>query len=365
MLIDDVALSFIPLKKSDLITLLNRFGSAEKIFSLSHYELTANDGLVDKYADKLLKWRSDCYEKARFQIDYARDMCITIFAYMDDNYPTLLKECVDAPLVLYVMGNSDLVVKDAKWLSVIGTRSCSLFGPKLARDFVLEISQRQKESVIVSSLSYGIESHVHDEALKTGLRTVAILENSLDNIQSATYRDLASKILNSGGTLISEYPLKSTFRSQNYSERNRIVAGISHATIIIEANLNSNTLRTAECTLGYDRPLFAFPGRTSDESYKGSNKLLKSGNAEMITEFRDIEISLNMKKSIDPIDIFKPQLNPMESLIYECLKDGDMHSDEEIMDKTGLSAQQFSSTIMMMFLSDIVVETPGRMYIKK
>lgn len=366
MILYDLAYSFIPLKNNVLIELLSRFNSAETIFNMSHFQLTENNGLSDAAADKLIQNRERCYDRASNDIMLCTDLNIGIISYSSKEYPSLLKECSDAPLILYVLGNKNFSFSSEKWISIIGTRHFSSTGEIMSDKLLKDISLSQPDTVIVNSLSDGVEMLVCKSALRHNLKVVGIIINSLDNWEKEPNRSAIKNIIGSGGTIISEYPLKSTFHKQNYAERNRIVAGISHATVVVEASIASNTLKTAQFAAGYGRYVFAYPGRITDDSFSGNNRLIKNRDAELITEFSDIEYSLGMEHKITPIDIFDHNLSGNQKYIYEILKDGEEHSDEEIMSKTGLNIIDFNVAISFLtIVNDFVKELPGRIYRKK
>lgn len=364
MIIHDIALSFVPFNKNILIQMLQRFKSAEKIFSLSYCELTAENGLSDRDAEKFLQCKSRCLEKAEKEVALAIDLCITVIPYTSESYPTLLKECCDAPVVLYMMGNRDFRVCDEKWLSIVGTRKCSQSSASITMQMVDDIADRQTNTVIVSGLSYGIETFACRQALKKGIRVVAVLVTSFNGMENN--KELASEILSKNGTLITEYAPSLKFLGKNYEECNRIIAGLSHATILVEAAITSNTMKTAYFASGYNRIVFAFPGGARDVDFVGCNKLIKSGVAEMITEFSDVENSLEMEKQLKPIDVFEHKLPPIAEKIYNCLKDGKQHNDEYIIEQTGLSVSEFYSEIVYLTtIYELVEEFSGRIYMKK
>lgn len=364
-MVDILALSYYNIKKSNLIEALNDFGSATAILDASLYELTVSGKFSEQAAEKILSCRDQYRTRALAELEVMKDYKIAVWCYGKEGYPSLLSNCEDAPLVLYSLGNCNLEVSNEKWISVIGTRSSTDTGFLTAKKMIDDIADDYSNTVIVSSLSEGIERITHKAAIKRGLRTVAILPCSIDNIQNESFRELAAEILKSGGTLISEYPLKQKYYKNIHSERNRIVAGISHITIVVEAPLKSNTLQTASIAESYNREVFAFPGRVTDNSYKGNNLLIKSGRAQMMLSFEDVAISLEIAKPKETKELFAPQLTHDERLIYNCLTDGDAHSEEEILEKTELTTSAFLSAIMNMELDDVVVSLIGKMYILK
>lgn len=364
-MIDSLALSYYTIKKSTLIEALNDFGSAEAILNASFYELCRNNRFTERSAQKIISHRDEYRRRAEKELPEMADYGITVLAYGSKNYPSLLAECVDAPLVLYVLGCSDMEVKREKWISVIGTKRATDVGYIVAEKLITDIAAKSRDTVIVSSLTEGIEMKVHTVAVRAGLRCVAVLPCSIDQIQSEHFRELATEILSSGGSIVSEYPLGQRFMPFFFNERNRIVAGLSHATIVVEAPLESNTLKSADIAASYSREVFAFPGRVTDNSYKGNNFLIVSQRAQMMLSFEDVALSLEMNIEKSEVQQFMPQLTPDEKLIYDCLLDGDAHSEDEILERSGLDVARFYATVLAMELDELVVVLIGKMYIIK
>lgn len=359
-MIDQLAFSYFNFPKSVLKEALDKFGSAEKILNSSLYELTSNNAFDEKAAEKILQNKSEYRQRAVVEIKKMADFGISVIAYKDPQYPTLLATCNDAPTVLYVMGERTLVGEDEKWISVVGSRSFTDTGRLLTKKLIEDIAERAPQMIIVSSLSDGIESMAHEEAVKLGLRTVGVIASSFDNIRN---RDLVSRILKGGGTILSEYPLGQKYFPNCYAERNRIVAGLSHITIVVEAHAESKTLLTAKIAGSYDRDIFAFPGRVTDSSYRGNNDLIRTGEATLALSFEQIAMAMAWPLSKKIKNNFMPQMSIDETRIYECLLDGNEHSDEELMELTGMSAGEFYSVTILMVSNRLISELSGRMYI--
>lgn len=365
MIIDDLALSYFNIPKSTLISALKKFGSAEKIFNSSLYELTMEDAFEEKTAEKILRHKKENLAKATIEYQRLRDYNIGIVSFGSHRYPTLLAECCDAPVILYYIGNENFTVDDEKWISIIGTKSATEIGYLVTDNMIADIAKYHPHTVIVSSLSEGIERRVHTQSVKAGLRSVAVLHVPLENIGNEGYRDLIAQILKTNGTIISEYPIDAPYYSNRYNERNRIVAGLSHAMILVEAPVESNTMTTVSMSKSYQREIFTFPGRVTDNNYKGNNTLIKSQSAEMITSFEDVALSLMMPRKSSMSSHFVPQMSVDEKIIYECLIDGAEHSDEELLDRTGFDSKHLTFLLISMESDAIIVSLPGRLYMIK
>ncbi|MEG0500535.1 MAG: DNA-processing protein DprA, partial [Rikenellaceae bacterium] len=252
-MINSLAFTYFNFPKSTVIDALVKFGSAKAILNSSFYELTYGEAFSEKAAEKILRYKEEFCIRAAQEIKRMEDFGIKIIPYGSEQYPTLLAECEDAPSVLFVMGNCDLIVGNEKWITIVGTRSCSEIGMLITEKLLEDVSLKAKDTVVVSTLSAGIETKVHCEAIKRGLRAVGVISTSHDAIANL---DLASEILKYGGAIISEYPLGKGYTPNAYAERNRIAAGLSHATVIVEADAGSNTLTTADLAKSYNREVF-------------------------------------------------------------------------------------------------------------
>lgn len=360
-MVKNLAFTYFNFPKITVINALEKFGSAEAIFDASLYELTAGEAFSEKAAEKILRHKEEYCKRASEEIKRMEDFGIKIIPYNSPDYPSLLVECEDAPSLLFIMGDSDLIVGREKWITIIGTRSCSEIGTLITDKLIEDISLKASDSVIVSTLSAGIETRAHREAIKRGLRTVGVISTPHDSIAN---HNMASEILRHGGAIITEYPLGTGYIPNAYTERNRIAAGLSHATVIVEADEKSNTLTTANLAKSYNREVFAFPGRVTDSSFRGTNHLIRTHTAELILSFDDIAIAMGY--TMQPtVPKFAPQMTAQERVIYDCLTDGNEHSEDEILETTGLSARDFYAILPMMVCNDLIKSLPGRIYIKR
>ncbi len=361
-----LALSYYAMSKSDAVALIELFGSAE-IFLTSNRETMINRyGVSERLADKIIAKRDENIAKAKENSALLDDFGVKCLTYGSAKYPPMLASCSDAPLALYLLGDDNFNNDNSKWFSVTGTKSVSDCGRLITSKLIEDIAKHDKGITLVSGVSDGIEKQIHREAVQLGIKSVAVIPYALDKVQSEMVRKVMSDVLNRGGTVVSEYPMGTNFFSSHYKECNRIIAGLSHATILVEAPHDSNTLTTIGYADSYSRDVFAFPGRVIDTCYAGCNAAIKSGKAEMITSFTDIIVSMELTSNFQKAAEDKAiTLDGDMGKIYELLGDGTPHSDEEIMMYCDIAPHTFNSLISLMELDDLVVALRGRMYVRK
>ncbi|MBR2638600.1 MAG: DNA-processing protein DprA [Bacteroidaceae bacterium] len=278
----------------------------------------ASSALIESLSDKSI------FDRAAKELDFAEQNGIDVICYNSDRYPCRLRECSDAPAVLYSMGNADLNARHI--VSVVGTRRITEYGKDLCNSFVTELASLLPDLLIVSGLAYGVDVCAHRAAIKTGIPTVGVMAHGLDRIYPASHRNIAKEMLHNGG-LITEYMSETEPYKGNFLQRNRIVAGISDATVVIESPSYGGSLVTASLASGYMRDCFAFPGRVNDQFSIGCNEIIARNRAALITSAHDFVKAMNWdnrikkKKNIEP-ELF-PQLSPVESKILEFLKNSE------------------------------------------
>lgn len=267
-------------------------------------------------------------KNAERELEFINNNNIRATTFLDKNYPDKLKHCVDAPILLLQKGRIDL--KNKKIISVVGTRMMTNYGKSFLEKFVAEI--KEYNPVIVSGLAYGIDIFAHQQAMKNGLQTIAVLAHGLDDLYPKLHKKEAIKMCENGG-LITEYWSNTNPDRENFVKRNRIVAGLSEATLVIESAEKGGSLITAGIANSYNRDVFAVPGRTSDKFSMGCNQLIKTNQAALINSSKDLVYMLNWEiedqksnKSIQK-QMFV-ELNEHEKNIYNFLvKEGKQNLD--------------------------------------
>ena len=257
--------------------LLRVMGSATAIFQ-HRKELPE---LVTGATNRLVKLL-DCpeaFRRAEEELQYAEKNQIQCIPYSDASYPSRLRECEDAPLALFYRGNAPL--NALRVISMVGTRHATDYGKHLCHSFLEELKEKCPDVLVVSGLAYGIDIHAHRSALQYGFSTVGVLAHGLDRIYPAAHRTTAIEMMDHGG-LLTEFMSGTNPDRQNFVKRNRIVAGMSDATIVVESAAKGGALITAELAESYHRDCFAFPGRTCDLYSAGCNELIRTNRASIL-----------------------------------------------------------------------------------
>ena len=263
-------------------------------------------------------------ELAEKEMEFIESKGIKLICFGDEVYPTRLAQCADAPLVLHSLGNADLNAR--RIVSIVGTRHASEYGKSLCENFVADLARLVPGTLIVSGLAYGIDVCAHRAALKAGLPTIGVLAHGLDRIYPGAHRATAKQMLENGGLLTEFMSGMEPFPS-NFLQRNRIVAGMADATVVVESASKGGSLITASLALGYDRDCFAFPGRVNDQYSQGCNELVSRNRAALITSAYDFVEAMNWeaaatKKSADDLqtELF-PDLSPDETAVMTALRE--------------------------------------------
>lgn len=267
----------------------------------------------------------DCPEaikQATQELAFIKKNKLSCLTFNDERYPSRLRNCPDAPPVLYLQGNANL--NSLRMVSMVGTRHCTEYGKKICRKFAEDLRLMAPDVLIVSGLAYGVDINSHRAALANELSTVAVLAHGLDRIYPSLHRQTAMEMCSTGG-LLTEFPIGTNPDRQNFVRRNRIVAGICDATIVVESAIKGGSLITADIAESYDRDCFAFPGSVDSEFSKGCNCLIKNNKAALITCAEDFLEAMGWKNSeangVAPVqrELFV-ELTDEERLIVNLLK---------------------------------------------
>ena len=265
--------------------LLEALGSASAVYENRKDASSVFEGISTR-ATEALAGMPSFMKAAEEELAYARAHNIKVLAIQDtDHYPTRLRSCEDAPLILYYLGNADLNADHV--VSIVGTRRCTERGRDLCKAMAHDIAQRAAGTLVVSGLAYGIDITAHRAALDNGLPTVAVLAHGLDEIYPSAHRQTAIEMLKQGG-LLTEFTTHTPIDRLNFLQRNRIVAGMADATVVVESPARGGSLNTARLATDYHREVFAFPGRPSDVNSEGCNTLIRRNAATLITSASDM-----------------------------------------------------------------------------
>jgi DNA processing protein len=281
--------------------LISYCGSAEKIFQTPKGKLLKIPGIGSITADAIRKGKP--FEKAEREIRRAEKEGVQLRFFIDKNYPSRLKQIQDAPTLLYLKGNIEF--ENPKMVAIVGTRKATGYGKQCVEELINGLIPHR--ATIVSGLAYGIDIHAHKQAVKVNLPTLGVMGSGIDVIYPASHKDVARKMYPHGG-LITEHPFGTRPDAHNFPARNRIVAAMSDAIVIVEAAATGGALITAEIANSYNKDVFAFPGNVGQSTSEGCNNLIKSNKAFLITSVKDLEYLMNW-------DATQPDLG--KNLIYD------------------------------------------------
>lgn len=356
-----IALTFIPgIGDVTARSLLEHFGSAEEIFKASKKTLSEVPGIRKKAVDAILK--KEGFERAEKELRFIEKFKIQLLFYTDEVYPKRLKNCYDAPVLLYYKGRADL--NSSKIVSIVGTRNATAYGKELTQKLVEALKPHQV--IIVSGLAHGIDGIAHKACIKHEIPTIGVMGHGLDRIYPAAHRSLAEKMLDKGG-LLTEFPSETNPDRENFPKRNRIVAGLADAAIIVEAGLKGGALITAELANSYNRDVFAFPGSVNDEFSAGCNYLIKTNRANLITGIKDLEYMLgwaaNDLETVKPKQVsLKLNLSEDEQAVVNVLESKGTIGIDDLSLLTKLPQSRLAVTILGLEMQGIVVSLPGKVY---
>ncbi len=339
--------------------LLKYFGSPEKIFSQKEKDLLKIKGLGPKLARKIKG--GEVYRKAETELKRAIRAGVRIRVISDEDYPENLKHCADAPLVLFCKGEFDLF--DRRLISIVGTRKMTSYGSVFLSKFIREL--KKYNPIIISGLAYGVDICAHRLALQNGLSTIGVLAHGMDRIYPRAHYQTALAMTERGG-LMTEFWMGTSPEKENFVKRNRIIAGLSEATLVVESSGKGGSLITADLADSYHREVFAVPGKTTDQNSIGCNRLIKSNKALMLTEAKDLEYMLNWSPIPHRDDESKNQeqefSSEMERKVYNNIRiKGRKHVDQIALE-CECSISVIFSVLLQLELSGKVKSLAGHWY---
>lgn len=341
--------------------LLDCLGSEKEFFTLSESSLSAAMGFRNKLFTASV--RSEALASARREENFIRDNSIRTFYFRDADYPTALLRCDDAPLMLYGLGDCDLA--GSKMISIVGTRHATAYGNDFVESFVASLASLLPEKpVIVSGLAYGIDIAAHRAALECGLPTVAVLAHGLNTIYPSAHRSTAAAIARQGGMLLTDYTSSTAIHRGNFLARNRIVAGLCDALIVVESAAKGGALVTARIASGYSRDVFAVPGRLSDPYSVGCNSLIANHVAALVTSAEDFikQMGWQMLRSQPELPFADDQLSPEERDVIDLLVEGKDLSFSQLSARIDIPTSRLMAMLVDMEFRSLLTQMPGGLY---
>lgn len=340
--------------------LLAYCGSAQAVFHEKKSKLLKIPGIGEAIADAIIN-NKNVLDRADEEIEFIAKNDVKALFFLDDNYPHRLKNCYDCPIMLYFKGNVNL--NNSKVIGIVGTRQATEYGKNFCNQLIQDLAEYQP--LIVSGLAYGIDGAAHKAAIDYNIPTVGVLAHGLDTIYPALHKNMAEKMLKNGG-LLTEFLSKSNPDRENFPKRNRIVAGMCDAIIVVESGRKGGALITAEIANTYNRDVFAVPGKINDLHSQGCNYLIKVNKAALIESAADIEYILGWekeKKESKPIQrsLFV-ELNEEEQVIVNILKNESPCSIDNLCIKANMQSSKVVAILLNLEFNGIVSCLPGKHY---
>ena len=341
--------------------IIETLGSAGALFKLNREELEQVFGKQYGFIDTILD--SSCLEKAQKEIEWCNEKGINIHYYPTPSFPSRLKECPDSPVILYSFGEADFNYD--KIIAIVGTRKSTAYGIKTCRSIIEELHAGGYNPIIVSGLALGIDICAHKAAMEYGLQTIAVLGTPLDTIYPSQHYYHARSI-SKQGALITEFPRGTDSFKLNFVQRNRIIAGISVATIVIESREKGGALITAELAHSYSREIFAIPGRVSDSLSAGCNKLISKNVASIYTCAQDFVLSMGWINNFKPGTTKEKKLfytdDPEKEKILVALRQNLELNIDELHRLTEQKIQHLSAKLLELEVEGLVSSVQGNRY---
>lgn len=339
--------------------LLNHFSTAENIFKAKANQLESIDG-IGRVLIKNLKDKS-VFNLAQAELKFIKENNINCLFYQDEKYPDRLKHCIDGPILLFTSGTIDF--NNRKVISIVGTREITSYGTEFCKKFIEDLAPLNP--IIVSGFAYGVDIVAHKMAMDLGLQTIGVVAHGLNQVYPKVHKKYVAKMEQNGG-FMTEFWSNSNPEKENFVKRNRIVAGISEATIVIESAEKGGSLITANLANDYNRDVFAVPGRTSDKFSQGCNNLIKTQKAHLLTSAADLIYILNWELKQDETKVIQKQLfvslENDEQKIYDYLQ----KNGKQLLDAIALDCDfpvfRISSILLNMELKGVVRPLPGKLF---
>jgi DNA processing protein len=335
-------------------------GSAEQVFKTNKTQLEKIPG-IGTYTSAAIQKSKSVLERAEKEVSFINDNRIQALFFTDENFPQRLKNCSDSPVMLYYKGNADLNTE--KIVAVVGTRTPSLYGKEMTEKFISDLTN--SGCLVVSGLAYGIDITAHKSSLDNGLSTVGVLAHGLDRVYPSVHSNYAAKMISQGG-LLTEFISDTNPDKENFPKRNRIVAGMCDALVVVESKRGGGSLITATIANSYNKDIFAFPGRAGEVLSEGCNGLIKSNRANLIESTADLMYIMNWnqevkKKQTNQIPLLI-KLSPEEQSIVKAFENKSQLHVDEICYATNFPISKTSGHLLQLEFSNVIKSLPGKIY---
>jgi DNA processing protein len=357
----ELALTLSPrIGNSNLKSLISYCGSAQEVFKTTKGKLEKIPGVGIQASTSILK-NTKAFEKAKSILEYVNKNKIELLFYTDFAYPYNLKQLIDAPSMIYLKGNN--FPANRRYISIVGTRNATKEGKKNVETIIKDLAVYNP--IIVSGLAYGIDIEAHKSALDNQLTTYGIMATGIEKVYPSIHNKIADKMLINGG-LMTEYPPNTKMDPSRFPSRNRIIAGLSEATLVVEAGKKGGALITAYLARGYDREVFAIPGNLKNEFSVGCNDIIKNNVAQLVSSAEDIAFYLGWEATgktpiKNKLEIKKEDVSSEEWEVLQLLLKNELHIDE-ISWKSQIQLSKLATILLNLEFRNIVTSLPGKKY---
>ncbi|MFN3939760.1 MAG: DNA-processing protein DprA [Chitinophagales bacterium] len=358
-LINNIALTLVPgVGPVTAKSLISYCGGASEVFKAKKKKLLQVPGVGEGMAESILNFKS--FARAEKELAFAEQHEIQCITFTDTRYPKRLRNCIDAPILLYYKGNADL--NAAKVIGVVGTRKATAYGKHLCDEIVRAL--HPYDVLIVSGMAYGIDIAAHKACMKHEVATVGVLGHGLDRLYPEIHRDVAKKMIAHGG-LLTEYISGTNPDRENFPQRNRIVAGMIDGLVVVETDTEGGSMITASLAYNYNRDVMAVPGNVDNKNSRGCNYLIKNNRASLIENGADIVSLMNWElktqKAKTQRELFI-ELSKEEKMVCDILlQKGELHIDE-LMSCLPFTPGTLAGLLLNLEFQGVVVSLAGKRY---
>lgn len=325
-----------------------------------YQSMDSGQAVYEQYRDRF-PW-DEALHRAAAEMEFIEKNGVRALTMNDADYPRRLRECPDAPIILYYKGTADL--NTLRVINIVGTRQCTTYGQDIIRRFVSDLRRLCPDVLIVSGLAYGVDIHAHRNALEQGFETVGVLAHGLDQIYPPRHRDTAAEMTRHGG-LLTEYMSQTQALPNNFRQRNRIVAGMSDATILVESAYKGGGLITCRVAQEYGRDVFAFPGAVGMPFSEGCNRMIQNNTAALITSAQDLVDAMGWESPLQTSskggkegELF-PELTAEEERIVEVLRKTNDLQQNLISVKTNIPVGQLTTMLFQLEMKGVIKALAG------
>lgn len=345
--------------------LISYCGGVEQVFSASKKQLLRIPGIGPKTIQRILG-QKQVLTQAKKEVEFIQKNKIQPIFYLSEAYPRRLKNCSDSPILLYYLGNADL--NATKMISIVGTRHATSYGKELCQQLVTDLAAYGV--TIVSGLAYGIDYYAHQACVKNEMPTIGIMAHGLDRVYPEEHRPLAKKMIKNGG-LLTEFRSETEPERENFPKRNRIIAGMTDATIVVETAKKGGSMITAHLASAYNRDVFAFPGKVKASYSAGCHQLIKKNLAHLIESSEDLIYHMGWDEELLSTQKTKSKayqanlfvdLEPVQQQIVDTLRQKNDLSIDTICRQTNLLNGEVAATLLQLEMQGMITTIPGSRY---